>query len=93
MSDKVNYWCTTVSVVRVRGGELEWVQTGDSRIVLIYRDGTFKKLPNYFWDGETLTMWKKFADQGLKNIRRVPQIEESVKNTRRQANMTYRFFN
>lgn len=92
-SDKLNLWCTTVSAVRIEGGILEWVQTGDSRIVLIYRDGIFKKLPNYFWDVESLKMLKRFTDQGIKNINALPEMEAEVKRVRRLANVTYGFLN
>lgn len=93
VSDGVNRWCTTVSVVRIRENDFEWAQTGDSSIVVVYKDGSFKKLPNYFWDAETLELWRKFAKQGVKDIGRLPDIETQVLKVRRLSNLTYGYLN
>jgi len=93
VSDTINRWCTTVSVVRIRDKEFEWAQIGDSSIVVICKDSSFKKLPNYSWDAETLTLWKKSASRGIKSISQLSEMEAQVKKVRRQANITYGYLN
>ena len=66
VSEKENLWSTSAAVVRVTETGLEWVQTGDSVILLIYRDGSHKVLADpEDHDYETLTMWKDLVEDRL----------------------------
>ncbi|NOX34046.1 MAG: hypothetical protein GXP56_09965 [Deltaproteobacteria bacterium] len=61
-SKKENLWSTSAAVVRVKENALEWVQTGDCFIILIYRDNSHKVLVEKDdHDYETLSLWKKEA--------------------------------
>jgi serine/threonine protein phosphatase PrpC len=62
ISKKENLWSTTAAVVRLKNDTLEWLQTGDAVIILIYKDGSHK----VFAEGEnhdydTLTFWKELV--------------------------------
>lgn len=59
---KEDLWSTSAAVVRIKRNTLEWVQTGDSFILLIYQDGSFKVLvEKEDHDFDTLCLWKKEA--------------------------------
>ena len=69
---KASSWGTTVAVIRKNGDSLEWRQIGDSLIMLIYEDNSFKLLvDDYDHDKEILGMWKELADQKKENIREI----------------------
>ena len=58
-SKKENLWCTSAAVVRLKNQSLEWIQSGDAVIILIYEDGSHKVLVDREdHDHETLTLWK-----------------------------------
>ncbi|MEA1968369.1 MAG: protein phosphatase 2C domain-containing protein [Thermodesulfobacteriota bacterium] len=64
LSKKENLWSTSAAVVRIKENKLEWVQTGDCFIILIYRDNSYKVLVEQDdHDYETLTMWKMAAEK------------------------------
>ncbi|WP_321418214.1 protein phosphatase 2C domain-containing protein [uncultured Desulfobacter sp.] len=61
-SRKENLWCTSAAVVRLKDQSLEWIQSGDAVIILIYEDGTHRVLVDREdHDHETLTLWKKLV--------------------------------
>jgi serine/threonine protein phosphatase PrpC len=63
VSDKASLWSTSCAVVKIREDLIEWVQTGDSLLLLIYEDGRFHvPITDFDHDRETLTMWKEMAD-------------------------------
>ena len=65
LSRRENLWSTSAAVVRIKDNELEWVQTGDCFILLIYTDNSYKALfEQDDHDYETLTMWKTAAKKG-----------------------------
>lgn len=41
ISDKADLWSTSCAVVRIGDDHIEWVQTGDSLLLLIYEDGSY----------------------------------------------------
>jgi hypothetical protein len=62
ISKKENLWCTSAAVVRLKEQSLEWVQSGDAVIILIYDDGSHKVLVDREdHDHETLALWKKLV--------------------------------
>jgi serine/threonine protein phosphatase PrpC len=62
ISKKENLWCTSAAVVRLKDQSLEWVQSGDAVIILIYDDGSHKVLVDREdHDHETLALWKKLV--------------------------------
>ena len=44
ISQKINLWCTTAAVVRVKGKAFEWLHVSDSLILIIFKDNSFKLL-------------------------------------------------
>jgi serine/threonine protein phosphatase PrpC len=59
ISKKENLWCTSAAVVRLKEQSLEWVQSGDAVIILIYEDSSHKVLVDREdHDHETLALWK-----------------------------------
>jgi len=70
MSDKSCLWGTMVAIVRIKDNSFEWIQIGDSLILVIYKDNSFKLLvKDYDHDKEVLSVWKELADQKTENIR------------------------
>lgn len=61
-SKKENLWCTSAAVIRLKTRSLEWVQSGDAVILLIYEDGKHKVLVDREdHDHDTLTLWKELV--------------------------------
>ena len=61
-SKKENLWCTSAAVVRLKERSLEWVQSGDAVIILIYEDGSHRELVDREdHDHDTLALWKKLV--------------------------------
>ncbi len=61
-SKKENLWSTSAAVVRVKNQSLEWIQSGDAVIILIYEDGSHRVLVDREdHDHETLALWKNLV--------------------------------
>nr|WP_319395727.1 hypothetical protein [uncultured Desulfobacter sp.] len=59
ISKKENLWSTSAAVVRLKARSIEWVQSGDAVIILIYEDGSHRELvEREDHDHETLALWK-----------------------------------
>lgn len=81
-------WAISAAVVRLLLEEIEFFQIGDSLILAIYQDGSYKLLTEYLnQDLETMILWKKLADQEEKNIR--PKLQDQIVKVRRETNITY----
>lgn len=92
-NDKSCLWGTILVVVKIKDDSFEWVQMGDSLILVIYKDDNFKLLvKNYDHDKEVLSLWKELAEQKRDNIRELvdkgPLIE-----LRSRMNETYGVLN
>ena len=63
---KENLWSTSAAVVRIKTDGLEWVQTGDAMIILVYENGSHKVLVDREdHDFETLTLWKELIKEQM----------------------------
>ena len=83
-------WSTSAAVVRLHPGEVEWFQTGDAQILLLYGDGSHKILadrPDHDYD--TLVMLKNARDKSLSN----PVLKRQVQNVRAGMNKRYGVLN
>lgn len=82
-------WSTSAAVVRVKNKTLEWLQTGDAQIILVYRDTTFKVLADRKdHDYATLTQLKQ------DNFCRLsPSFKNQLKRVRAGMNKHYGVFN
>jgi len=92
VTDRNGLWSTSAAVVRIKDNRYEWVQTGDSLVLAIYKDGTYRILTDYFdHDRETLEMWKKVSCESNTPIMEV--LKEQILNVRSGMNITYGVFN
>lgn len=89
-------WSTSAAVVRLAdpdqdpAGTLEWFQTGDSHILLIYEDNTHQALvsqPDH--DYETLMLLRDQADKSRAN----PVLQKQLIRVRAGMNKTYGVLN
>ncbi len=71
-SKKTNRWATTAAVIRLNKDSFDWVQIGDSLILVIHRDASSRLLAtDYDHDLQTMIKWKKLADKKVENIRAI----------------------
>jgi len=85
-------WSTSAAVVRIKENTLEWVQSGDSFLLFLYRDGSYRvpvKIPDH--DYETLSMWKKVSGESKVNISCA--LAGQIKKTRMEMNQSYGVLN
>lgn len=91
-SDKTSLWSTSAAVVQLNDDSLEWMQIGDSLILIIYKDGSFKvAVTDYDHDSETLNMWKKISHKTDKQIFQV--MGNQIKKVRKMMNVDYGVLN
>ncbi|MAF79784.1 hypothetical protein CL629_01765 [bacterium] len=96
IQDKCSVWTTTAALVRVEDESFLWAQIGDSRIVLIYKDETFKTLGSDLdWDIEIIALWQKLVQKGVfeERARDNSVIDKQVKKVRSRANADYGLLN
>ncbi len=93
ISDKNSLWSTSAAVLKIEDDFLHWVQTGDSLLLMIYEDGSYKMPVKGYnsHDTETLLMWKEASDKTDKNIFEV--LGYQIKKIRREMNITYGVLN
>lgn len=93
MDDKAALWSTSCAVVRIREDHIEWVQTGDSLLLLIHEDDSYHiPITDYDHDRETLLMWKNLANRaGEKKI--FDLLNEQIRKIRAGMNVTYGVLN
>lgn len=92
LSKKENLWSTSAAVIRIKEDMVEWVQTGDCSIILIYRDNSYKVLVEQDdHDHETLAMWKEEAEKGNVGIREI--LINQIKKVRSGMNRDYGVLN
>lgn len=97
-SNKVNVderhllWSASGAVVRLHGDRMEFCQTGDAHILLLFEDGTYKLVtPEIDIDRETLLMWKGLGAQNDGAIHQI--LAEKIKAVRLEMNRSYGVFN
>ena len=92
MSRKEMYWATSFASVRLRADHIEWAQTGDCAIILIYRDGSpqlVTKLPGQ--DRATLRRWKELGPRVTGTIHE--EMAEEIASVRQGMNHDYGVLN
>lgn len=88
-SNNRNVWGTIFAVGRIKDRSLEWIQIGNSLILLIYMDDSFKILiDDYDFDKWVLKIWKKLAEEKKENIRELIDKGPMTEN-RNNMNKTY----
>lgn len=92
ISEKINLWGTTAAVVRLNKNYFEWLQIGDSLIMIIYRDNKYEILTkNYDHDKETMILWKELANKKIFDIS--DKLKEQIIKVRKKANISYGVIN
>jgi len=92
LTRKENLWSTSAAVVRIQDHTLEWVQTGDAQIILIYQDNTHEVLVDREdHDYDTLCLWpaREKSDPSGTDTR----ISEQIRKKRAEMNLTYGVLN
>jgi len=88
LNHRQGLWSTSAAVVRLTNDTVEWLQTGDAYIVVIYKDGSFiLPVEKDDHDYDTLMMLKK---NPCKNR---PEFKDQIKKIRQQMNQTYGVLN
>lgn len=92
LSARESYWSTSAAVVRIKEKGIEWIQTGDAFIILIYNDNSYRVLGELAdQDYETLSLWKQKSEQSSILIHQA--LKEQIKKTRDGMNRSYGVLN
>lgn len=91
LEDKAGFFATSVSVIRIKGGSIEYLQVADSPIVFIHKNGKLQVFEDDH-DLEAMQMRKSLSDQGVKDPHD-ERLEKLLYKSRRNANVTYGFLN
>ena len=91
LNQRQRLWSTSMAVIRMHAASFEYCQTGDSMIMLLYRDGGCRLLsPELDIDGETLELWQNATggDQPIHTL-----LADQITKVRLQMNVTYGVLN
>jgi serine/threonine protein phosphatase PrpC len=92
VSNRMNLWSTSAAVVRINDNLIEWLQLGDSLILVIYNDDSYKLIvEDYDHDKETLIMWKELWQKKVENIRK--KLNDQILKIRTGMNIDYGILN
>lgn len=92
MEKRENIWSTSMAVVRLDGNQLEYCQTGDSLILLLYNDGSHTLLtPELDIDAETMKLWQAAGDDRSHTIYSL--LGEQIRKVRLRMNRDYGVLN
>ena len=92
LQDTSAAWTTSASAVRISDEYIEYIQLGDSPIIIIYKDETIKSFATDH-DVETMILWKKLVDDGIKEIRHHNAMEKQLLKIRSESNITHGVLN
>ena len=85
-------WSTSAAVVRIDKNGIEWLQTGDAFILLIYNDHSYRLLSEKKdHDFDTLSAWKQIAAESVLPI--YEALKEQLRQTRCGMNRSYGVLN
>lgn len=95
ISDKPNRWQTSAALMKIKKESIEYLQVGDSPIIILYNDGTKKLLmSSNVSDLQSLLLWKKLShEQVINSYKENPEIMNQLLAARRNVNVTYGAFN
>jgi len=92
LSRKENLWSTSAAVIRLKDNTLEWVQTGDAYIILMFHDGSHKVLIEQDdHDYETLCLWPARKEAGNPGMEKA--LADQIRKKRCEMNLTYGVLN
>ncbi len=101
LTDRASLWSTSAAVARFHAGDdngpdaLEWIQTGDAFILLLYDDGRFKVLGDpHDHDFDTLSMWKDLnGKRKTSNLVIGEALKDKIRTVRMGMNRHYGVLN
>ena len=87
-SRKTALWATTGAVIKLNDGNFDWLQIGDSLILTIFHDRSFRLLiDDYDHDLGSMIMWQELANRKTENIRSM--LNEQLLKVRNGMNGNY----
>lgn len=85
-------WSTSLAVIRLDSGQMEYCQTGDSLILLLLKDGSCRLVtPDLDIDRDTLQMWQASPTASRGSIHEL--LAEQIHRVRLQMNIDYGVLN
>lgn len=92
LKERHRLWSTSLAVIRLDHGQMEYCQIGDSLILLIFADGSFKLVtPDLDIDRKTLQMWQASPLAPTSSIHTL--LAEQIQQVRLQMNRDYGVLN
>ncbi|MFZ5954817.1 MAG: protein phosphatase 2C domain-containing protein [Nanoarchaeota archaeon] len=92
INKKINMWSTSAAVVKLTKDSIDWLQIGDSLILVIFQDNSYQLLvQDYDHDQETLAMWRSLTQKRVKNIR--DKLKPQFVKVRNGMNINYGILN
>ncbi|SDP37638.1 protein phosphatase 2C domain-containing protein [Desulforhopalus singaporensis] len=89
---RYNLWSTSIAVVRLQQDRLEFCQTGDSLIAILYDDGSYSfPVPEVDIDRETLALWKRRSNEESGRIHTL--LADQILKVRKKMNREYGVLN
>ena len=95
VNERETLWSTSMAVVRILGGQLEYCSAGDALIMLLYEDDTYTFLtPDVDIDRETLIVLKEF-NTCVRSKRKAlyTAFNKQIRKVRLQMNREYGVLN
>jgi hypothetical protein len=92
LSQKEHLWSTSATIIRIQDNTLEWVQTGDAQIILIFHDNTYQVLVDREdHDYDTLCLWPAIGKNGSPGTDK--RLADQIRKKRAEMNLTYGVLN
>ena len=92
MSDRHRLWSTSLAVIRLGEGHVEYCRTGDALILFIHNDGSFRLVtPDIDIDRETLCLWQDSKVLSSTSIQ--DELADQILRVRLQMNVSYGVLN
>ena len=92
LDERHKLWSTSLAVVHLDGNRLEYCQSGDALILIIFEDGTYKVVtPDIDIDRDTLQLWKEMQVSPDARIHEV--LAEQIQKIRLEMNISYGVLN
>lgn len=97
LSKKEALWNTSASVIKLNKDNFEWIGIGDSPIIIIYTDNSYKVLCYYNHDKESLALAKNIANSKREQETESPYLRSEILPTiikiRQEGNVKYGIIN
>lgn len=92
LKERHRLWSTSMAVIRLEQGKMEYCQTGDSLILLLFEGGSFELVtPDLDIDRDTLQMWRSSPLSHTSSIHEL--LAEQLQRVRLRMNRDYGVLN